>query len=260
MTRASLSARSVLPAVLCATLGLAGCALPIVSEPQLEAASQQQFQEMRAKIPLSKDKATRAYVNCVASAIVAQLGQPWSAMQWDVEVFDSDEVNAFAMPGGRIGVYTGILKAARNQDELAAVIGHEVAHVTQHHSLQRANREMTTQIGVMAGTAALGGGAAVGDMVSLGAQLGLSLPFSRANETEADTVGLKYMAEAGFDPEQSIQLWKNMAKVSQGAPPEFLSTHPAGDSRIHELAAQMPAALKLYHEARAAGRRPECKR
>lgn len=251
---------AVLFATLSVTLGLAGCALPLASEPQLEAASQQQFQQMRDKIPLSKDTKTRAYVQCVASAIVAQLGKPWSDMRWDVEVFDSDEVNAFAMPGGHIGVYTGILKAARNQDELAAVIGHEVAHVTQHHALKRANREMTTQLGVLAGTAVLGGGQGVGDMVSLGAQLGLSLPFSRADETEADNVGLRYMAEAGFNPEQSVQLWKNMAKVSQGKSPEFLSTHPSGDSRIQDLTARLPAAMQLYRQAQAEGRRPDCHR
>lgn len=256
MTKASLP----LAAVLMTSLWLSSCALPLVSETELESASRQQFQEMRAKIPLSKDARTRAYVNCVASAITAQLGKPYSDLRWDVEVFDSDQVNAFAMPGGRIGVFTGLLKAAQNQDQLAAVIGHEVAHVTRHHSLQRANREMTTQVGVMAGTAVLGGGPGVGDMVALGAQLGLSLPFSRANETEADTVGLDYMAAAGFKPDQSVQLWKNMAKESKGSSPEFLSTHPSGSSRIQDLTAQLPAAVQLYQKAQAEGRRPDCHR
>ncbi|MEZ5564779.1 MAG: M48 family metallopeptidase [Gammaproteobacteria bacterium] len=245
-------------ALLLAVLWLTGCALPLVSESELESASSQQFQEMRAQIPVSTDVKTRAYVNCVASAIVAQLEKPYSDKDWDVEIFDSDQVNAFAMPGGRIGVFTGILKVADNQDQLAAVIGHEVAHVTQQHSLKRANREMTTQAGVIAGTAVLGGGPGVGDVVAMGAQLGLSLPYSRSNETEADTVGLDYMASAGFNPAESIQLWKNMAKQTKVGPPEFLSTHPAGDSRIQDLVKQLPAALKLYNEAQAAGRRPTC--
>ncbi|MEO7387488.1 MAG: M48 family metallopeptidase [Gammaproteobacteria bacterium] len=236
------------------------CSVPIVSESELEGESAKQFQEMRAQTPASTDVRIRAYINCVSAAIVQQLEKPYSEKDWDVEVFDSEEVNAFAMPGGRIGVYTGLLGVAENQDQLAAVIGHEVAHVTQQHSLKRVNREMTTRAGVIAGTAVLGGGYGVGDLLSMGAQLGLSLPFSRSNETEADTVGLNYMAAAGFNPAQSIQLWKNMDKKNKLGPPEFLSTHPSGDNRIQELVHQLPEALKLYNDAQAAGRKPACQK
>jgi predicted Zn-dependent protease len=237
-----------------------GCSLPIASESELESESARQFQEMRAKIPASTDVRTRAYVNCVTAAIVQQLERPYSDKNWEVEIFESEDINAFAMPGGRIGVYTGLLAVAGNQDQLGAVIGHEVAHVTQQHSLKRVNREMTTRAGVIVGTAVLGAGAGVGDLVSMGAQLGLSLPFSRANETEADTVGLKYMAAAGFDPAQSIQLWKNMGKKNKLGPPEFLSTHPSGDNRIQDLVKQRPEALKLYNAAQSSGRRPNCRK
>lgn len=248
-----------LPAALAALL-LGGCAVPIVSESELESESGKQFQEMRAQIPASNDVRTRAYINCVSSAIVQQLEKPYVDEDWDVEVFDSEDINAFAMPGGRIGVYTGILVVAENQDQLAAVIGHEVAHVTQQHSLKRVNREMTTRAGVIAGAAVLGGGYGVGDVLSMGAQLGLSLPFSRANEVEADTVGLNYMAAAGFNPSASIQLWKNMGEKNKLGPPEFLSTHPSGENRIQELIEQLPEALKIYNAAQASGRKPDCQK
>ncbi len=249
----------VLPVVL-ATLLLSACSLPIYSESELESESGQVFQEMRAQTPAATDARQIAYVNCVSADIVQQLEKPYSEEDWEVVLFESEDINAFAMPGGRIGVYTGLLAVAENQDQLAAVIGHEVAHVTLQHSLKRANREATTQGGVILGTAVLGAGPGVGDLVSMGAQLGLSLPFSRANETEADTIGLNYMADAGFNPSASIQLWKNMAAKNELGPPQFLSTHPSGDSRIQDLVRQLPEALKRYNAAQAAGRKPNCQR
>ncbi|MBL8200810.1 MAG: M48 family metallopeptidase [Chromatiales bacterium] len=256
----AVSPAATLAALLLAALLLAGCAVPIVSESELESESGKQFQEMRAQMPASTDVRTRAYINCVSSAIVQQLEKPYVDEDWDVEVFESEDINAFAMPGGRIGVFTGLLAVAENQEQLAAVIGHEVAHVTQQHSLKRVNREMTTRAGVIAGTAVLGGGYGVGDVLSMGAQIGLSLPFSRANEVEADTVGLNYMAAAGFNPAESIQLWKNMGRKTKLGPPQFLSTHPSGDNRIQELIQQLPEALKIYNAAQAAGRRPACQK
>jgi len=249
----------VLPVFL-ATLLLSACSLPIYSESELESESGQVFQEMRAQTPAATDARLIAYVNCVSADIVQQLEKPYSEEDWEVVLFEGEDINAFAMPGGRIGVYTGLLAVAENQDQLAAVIGHEVAHVTLQHSLKRANREATTQGGVILGTAVLGAGPGVGDLVSMGAQLGLSLPFSRANETEADTIGLNYMADAGFNPSASIQLWKNMAAKNELGPPQFLSTHPSGDSRIQDLVRQLPEALKRYNAAQAAGRKPNCQR
>ena len=237
---------------------LAGCALPLASESELETESDKQFAKMRAELVVSNDAQTRAYVNCVSAAVIRQLERPYSDKEWDVEVFESEDINAFAMPGGHIGVYTGILNVAENQDQLATVIGHEVAHVTRQHALNRVNREMTTQAGVIAGSAVLGGGQAAGQLLSMGAQLGLSLPYGRAQESDADVVGLKYMAAAGFNPQQSIQLWKNMAKKSKLGPAPFLSTHPSGDTRIQDLIEQLPSALKLYNAAQAGGKKPAC--
>jgi len=246
-------------AILLPALLLGACALPIATESELDSESGKQFQEMRAQIPASTDVGLRSYINCVSAAIIAQLEKPYSDEDWDIEVFDSEDINAFAMPGGRIGIFTGLMDVAENQDQLAAVIGHEVAHVTLQHALQRVNREATTRVGVIAGTAVLGGGAGVGDVVAMGAQIGLSLPFSRSNETEADTVGLKYMAAAGFNPSESIQLWKNMGRKNKLGPPQWLSTHPSGDSRIQDLIRQLPDALTLYNSAQAAGKKPDCR-
>lgn len=239
----------------------AGCAVPIVSETELASESGKAFDEMRSTTPLSRDANLRRYINCVTDAIVAQLPEPYVSQDWTVEVFDEpDTVNAFAMAGARVGIYSGLLNVAQNQDQLAAVIGHEIAHVTEKHSLERINREMTTQVGVVAANAALGGNSATAQVLQMGAQVGLSLPFSRGNETEADVVGLQFMAAAGFNPRESVTLWQNMAKADKLGPPQFLSTHPSGDSRIQDLIKQLPTALTAYNEAQAAGRRPNCRR
>lgn len=251
-------ARAVLSAALLSIL-LAGCSLPLVSEREIALQAEDQFEQMREETPVSNDVGVRRYVVCVADAIIATLEPPYSELDWDIEIFDNDSVNAFAMPGGKIGVFTGLLAVTENQDQLGAVIGHEVAHVTLHHSVERANRTLTTQVGAAAASAALGGGAA-GDLVNMGAQLGILLPYGRGQESEADVIGLAYMADAGFDPRQSVQLWKNMAENNKGAPPEFLSTHPSSSTRIEDLVAQLPTSLVRYNSAKAAGRIPRCSR
>jgi len=244
---------------LLAVLG-GGCALPLVSETEIEVESEREFAKMRANMPRSNDAATRAYIGCVSRAIIAELDDAYAGKAWEIEVFEQESINAFAMPGGKIGVFTGILKVAENQHQLAAVIGHEVAHVTEQHSLERVNREMTTQAGVIGATAAMGGSQAAYDLVSMGAQIGLSLPYGRGQEREADVVGLDLMADAGFDPRESVKLWKNMARESKGAPPEWFSTHPSSDTRIDDLIERLPDALARYNAARAAGKTPNCRR
>ena len=237
---------------------LSGCALPLVSEAELEIESEKEFDKIRQQTPISTDARARSYIECVALAIIEELEEPYASMEWEIEVFDSDSINAFAMTGGKIGVFTGIFKAAKNQDQLGAVLGHEVAHVTQKHALERVNTAMTTQGGVMVGTAVLGGGQATADVLSMGAALGITLPYGRGQESEADVVGLKYSAGAGFDPRQSVELWKNMEKANKLGPPEFLSTHPSGDTRISDLIAELPEALVLYNEAKSGGKQPRC--
>lgn len=249
--------RGLLPMAVTA-LAVAGCALPLGSESEMNTQGDAAFQKIRNTTPISTDARKRAYVICVANAIVRELPSPYVDQDWDVEVFASEEVNAFALPGGNIGIFEGIFKVAENQDQLAAVIGHEVAHVTEKHALKRYNREATTRIGVYGAAAATGTGQAGLEVFGMAAQLGLSLPFSRAEESEADTVGLKYMAAAGFDPRQSVPLWQNMKKQTKLGPPEFLSTHPSSENRIQELIAQFPKSLELYNQAQAAGKVPRC--
>lgn len=237
---------------------IGGC----VSQAQIEQESADQFQQMRSQMPVSNSLADKAYVRCVATAIIKQLEEPYASYDWDIEVFDDEAINAFAMPGGKIGVFTGIFKVATTQDELAAVIGHEVAHVTRDHSLERANRTAVTRGAAVFGSEIVDAtyGVETTDVMVMGAELGLLRPYGRGQESEADLVGLEYMAAAGFDPRASISLWTNMGKESPVGPPEWLSTHPSGESRISDLAGELADALPLYNEAQAEGRKPRCRR
>jgi predicted Zn-dependent protease len=239
--------------VVIGTLSISAC----VSQREIEIEAGQQFESMRSQTMIETDWKKRGYITCVAEAIIAELEEPYASMEWEIEIFDNEAVNAFAMPGGKIGVFTGILTVAENQDQLGAVLGHEVAHVTERHSLERANREAGTQIGVRAGGAILGGGS-IGDLVAMGAQYGLSLPYGRAQESEADTEGIVFSADAGFDPRESVKLWKNMAASNNDAPPEFLSTHPSSSTRIDDLVGELPQALVRYNAAKSSGKIPQC--
>jgi len=217
---------------------------------------------MRTQMPITTNATERAYVRCVVGKVVATLPAPYNTMDWDVEVFDDEAVNAFAMAGGKIGVFNGIFQVATNQDQLAAVIGHEIAHVTEDHTMEQIQRAQVAGGAATAGSILAGAYGvdpnATYAVLDGAAQLGLMLPYGRAAEKEADLVGLDYMAAAGFDPRQSVQLWKNMAALNDGAPPEFLSTHPSPENRTGELISQMPQALVLYNEAKAKGRTPYC--
>ena len=231
-------------------LAVAGC----VSESTMRVEANQQFQQMRRQMPVSKDPVERAYIFCVTQAVLRVVEEPYASRAWEVEVFDMPEANAFAMPGGKIGVFTGILDVAQNQHQLAAVIGHEIAHVTRQHSVAQANRGIVTQ----GAAAVLGGSVGMQQEAQVLAQIGLGLPFSRKHESEADEVGLLYMAEAGFDPRASIPLWQNMAATPGSRPPQFLSTHPSPGDRTEKLIAGMSDALARYNAALANGVRPVC--
>ena len=235
------------------------------SDAELAAESARQFSEMRASIPLETDRATIDYVHCVATAIVEVLDPEFRDLDWDMAIFDSKAVNAFAMPGGKIGVMVGILEAADNQHRLAAVLGHEVAHVTARHSNERASRSPIAGVGVQVAAILLGGGHSGAtytayEALNAGAALGIMLPFNRTQESEADIIGLEFMARAGFDPRESVPLWQNMSKGEEGKreQAEFLSTHPSSEKRIESLISEWSKTLPLYNEAQAAGHTPNC--
>lgn len=234
-----------------------------ISDSELAAEAARQFAEMKASMPLTTDRETIDYIACVANAVVSELEPPHSDLAWEMAIFDSEAVNAFAMPGGKIGVMVGILKAAQNQDQLAAVIGHEIAHVTADHSKERASRGKLSNVGIQVAAVLLGGGHqgatyTAYEALNQGAAFGIMLPFSRKQESEADVIGLKYMAKAGFDPRASVPLWQNMSDEAGEARAEFISTHPSSDKRIDSLVSQWIEALPLYNQAMQEGRVPNC--
>jgi predicted Zn-dependent protease len=166
---------------------------------------------------------------------------------WEIVVFNNDAANAFVLPGGQIGVNTGLLTIVENDDQLAAVIGHKIAHMTANHSAERYSQTAATQVVLAGAQTALGGSAsrsaqAVGALGGAGAQLGVLLPFSRRHELEADRIGVDYMVRAGYRADQSVRLWTNMtAGRGGGATGGFLSTHPSDQQRIAALQAHITA-------------------
>jgi predicted Zn-dependent protease len=239
-----------LVAVACATSPTGRRQLRLVSDSEMSQMGVTAFQDMKTKTPVTKDAKESAYVQCVAKAITNEIGG-----SWEIQTFDSKDVNAFALPGGKIGVYTGLLKVAKTQDQLAAVLGHEVSHVLAGHSASRVSNQMAAQFGA----ALLSAGTGLSpDLVGAGAQYLLLLPFSRGDESEADILGMDLMARAGFDPAQAVTLWQNMDKQAGEAPPEFMSTHPANATRIADLQRNLPKDQPVFQQARAAGKRPNC--
>jgi predicted Zn-dependent protease len=176
---------------------------------------------------------------------------PWDAFQWEVNVIESEQVNAFCLPGGKIAVYTGIVPVAQNADALAAVMGHEIAHALLRHGAERMAQHKLVQVGTIAA------GLSIGELdpqeqrmvmaaLGVGAQYGVLLPFSREHESEADHVGLMLTAGACFDPREAIGLWQRMAETAGGsASPEFMSTHPSSATRIRQLEGWMTRALEI---------------
>ena len=238
-----------------ATLAMNGAQALFESEKEIMRQSRLQWLTMKREMPRPGNPRIQPFVECVTNAIIAQLDEPYASMDWEIIVFDDDAANAFAMPGGKIGVFTGLFRVADNTDALAAVIGHEIAHLTEDHVMERARRGTWTELATIVGSAATG----LGDSVRTGVAVGLSLPFDRKQESEADIVGLDYMARAGYDPRSSIYLWKNMSELSSGnETPEFLSTHPSDDRRMDDLVKAMTPALITSNEAQAAGNKINC--
>ena len=246
----------------------------LVSEREIEIKSEKAWEQMLAQNPRSRDLTKRALVRCVAKNIIKQLDEPYRSSSWEIELFENPGVNAFAMPGGKLGVFSGLFEVAADQDELATVIGHEIAHVTKKHSYERAKRDMRTQIGATIGMAVLMGNMAskqitsqaelnqinnqintINMMSQIMAEYGLNLPFSRSQEKDADKAGLLYMARAGFNPLKSLSLWKKMQDQGNRPNLEFVSSHPSDKKRINGLSSQLSKTLSAYN---AVARKPSC--
>ena len=237
-----------------------------VSQQELDQMGAQAFAQLKAQKAQTRDARQSAYATCVVNAIVRELPAQWQQnYRWESAVFVDNNPNAFALPGGKVGLYTGIFSVAQNQNQLAVVVAHEVGHVVANHHNERITRQMGAQGALQVAGAILGSryGQGIGDAAMQGgsilAQTGFLLPGSRVQESEADVVGQQLMAQAGFDPRQAVGLWENMIKASGGnRSPQWLSTHPDPQSRLAELNQRAAGLMPIYEQARAAGKRPNC--
>ncbi len=248
-------------ALACSTVPLTGRRqLSLVSSSEMLAMSAQQYGEFLKENPPSKDPKGTAQVQRVGKSIQAAVetymrehgySDRLSGYRWEFNLVDDEQVNAWCMPGGRVVVYSGLLPVAQDDTGLAVVMGHEIAHAIAEHGNERMSQQMLAQMGGVALDVALANKpnetkdlwmAAYG----AGAQVGVLLPFSRAQESEADRLGLVFMAMAGYDPQKAPAFWERMAAGKSGAPPEFLSTHPSDATRIANLRSLIPEAMKYY--------------
>ena len=241
--------------------------LTLVNDAKMDELGVAAFTDLKTEGTVDKDIATNEYMRCVAdpiSAIIPKGGAAPKDGKWELVVFQDETPNAFALPGGKIGVHTGMLTVATTPGQLAAVIGHEIGHVLLRHGNERLSQSVVAQGAMDASSVALNQmkpeyrDAVVGGL-GVGAQYGVLLPFSRKHENEADTVGQRFMAQAGFNPAEAVRLWKKMEQLSKGQePPQWMSTHPANSTRVENLEANLPMAKELYRAARASGKKPQC--
>src|SRR5262252_2450168 len=229
----------------------------LVSEKEVRREARVEWLSMKRHVPIDPDPRVQQYVACVADSLIAVLDDKHKDLDWEVVVFDDDGINASANPEGKIAVLNGILKVADTPDSLAAVLGHEIAHAALNHVMERAKKGARNDMLILMGSAATG---IQEDLIREGATIGVELPYERGQESQADLVGLQYMAKAGFDPRGAIYLWKNMAAANRNGnqPPEFLSSHPADNVRMESIVKAITPALTEYNKAHDAGIRPNC--
>ncbi len=239
----------------CATAPETGRSQLLMVDPKQEAQmGLRAFEQTKAQTPISRNRVENERLQRVGKRIsrVAKLPNA----RWEFVLFESDEPNAFALPGGKVGVYTGILPITKDDAGLATVVAHEIAHASARHGAERVSQGMAVQLGgaVLSGVlGAYGVGGPSGDLAmqayGLGTQVGVMLPYSRTQELEADRIGLLYMARAGYDPREAIGFWQRFATYNRGkggGMPEFLRTHPMDQNRIAQLQKFMPQAVAQY--------------
>ena len=231
-----------------------------LSSEQEAALGLQSYQEVLSQAQTIETGPELDMVRRVASRLAAATGQAGADFQWQVALIQNPQVNAFCLPGGKVVVYTGILPVAESEAALASVLGHEMAHATSRHGSQRVLEQNLAQ------TAMTGVAMSLSDMdydkqraimgaLGAGAQYGVLMPFSRKHESEADEIGLIYMARAGYNPRESISFWERMEHAGGSQPPEFLSSHPSHGTRIQQLEAEMPKAMEEYNKSPKANER-----
>jgi len=254
----------VLVAIACATSPLGRKQMLLLTEDQMNDLGAKSFEELKQQTPIETDAAVNQYVKCITTPITTESDKQIKVPSGEVVVFKKDVLNAFALPGGKIGVYTGMIKMLQNDAQLAAVLGHEVGHVIAQHGNERVSEglgaravllvldylignkmERTTKNTIFVG-------------LGIATQFGVFLPFSRTHESEADVIGLQLMAKAGFDPNQAVEVWKLMKENSGVNLPEIVSTHPSDDTRIANLSSRMPEAMGFYTSAQGSGKKPVC--
>jgi predicted Zn-dependent protease len=254
----ALVAGSLLFALACATVTETGRRqLLLVSDGEVAQLGLTEFEKLKKATPISKDAAANAILQRVGQRIAKVATLPNA--QWEFVLFDDPKTaNAFCLPGGKVGVYTGIFPITKDELGLATVVGHEVAHAAARHGSERMSQALVTQLGGQALSAAMRNHSAQTQNLFLGiygatSQVGWVLPHSRSQESEADRIGLKYMARAGYDPRAAVDFWKRFAAYTQSAGGknwEFLSTHPTDETRIRQIEAWLPEALAEYQPAR----------
>ena len=224
-------------------------ALILIPFSQEVSLGRQAFADILKKEKLSDNKRLKQIIQRVGRRLARETSM--ADLDWEFKLIDSDQMNAFALPGGKVGVYEGILKVCANEAGLAAVLGHEIAHAVARHGAQRMSQQLLLTGALMATSISLSDNkdrrmilAALG----VGTAVGVVLPFSRANESEADEIGLIYMARAGYDPREAVRFWQRFSDMKKGKqPPEFLSTHPADERRVAEIKKLLPKAMKIYN-------------
>lgn len=253
MRRAHKTFLRCLPAAMLTALLVAGCATaPVTGRSQFIMISPQQsqalgvsaYQQIKQQTPIVTGTEQAWMVGRVGQRIAA-IAPGTSGYAWEFNLFQDSTPNAFALPGGKVGVNTGLFDVAENEAQLAAVMAHEVGHVVAQHSAERMSRDMLTQLGISAVGAATAS-PELANLTAAAATLGVTLPFTRSQEAEADHIGLIYMARAGYDPREAVELWRNFQSAGGDRPPAFLSTHPSPGDRIARLEELMPEAMQFY--------------
>ncbi len=244
-------------------VGVSRSQFMLISADQLNQMAEQTYLQLKSdatkKGTLNADPAMTARVRAIAARIEPQtriFRADAPAWNWQVNVIKSKELNAFCMPGGRIMFYSGLITQLKlTDDEIAIVMGHEIAHALREHSREQVSQALAAQAGLGIGAAVLGAGAAGADLANQGYQMLVATKFSRTDETEADRIGLELAARAGYDPRAGLTLWQKMTQAQTGdRPAEFLSTHPAETNRIQTIKALLPTVMPLYEAAAKAHR------